>query len=116
MAGGSISMMRLQLKSVVVGMLLGGVALTAMAAAFLYVGTDHRLTYHEQLLPSGQKLRVVSTMLVWGVEHGERVRDDAFQLEYLASDADLDQSAKDRETLEAFELIRPMTELWGFRD
>ena len=53
--------------------------------------------------------------LVWGVEHGERRSgDDSFALEYVSSVANGDQTALDQETLEVFELIRPVSELWGF--
>jgi len=50
----------------------------------------------------------------WGVEHADRhTRDDCFVLEYVSTVPHADPAAVDRETLEAFELIRPSSELWG---
>ena len=40
-------------------------------------------------------------------------RDDCFVLEYVSTVPHTDPAAVDRETLETFELIRPVSELWG---
>lgn len=50
----------------------------------------------------------------WGVEHSERdVGKDSFLLEYASTVPHTDLAAVDRETVEVFELIRPLSELWG---
>jgi hypothetical protein len=52
----------------------------------------------------------------WGVEHDERhVRDDSFVLEYVSTVPHTELAAVDRETVEAFELIRPISELWKLK-
>jgi hypothetical protein len=53
--------------------------------------------------------------LAWVLEHEERrVRDDCFVLEYVSQFL-IDLAAVDRETVEAFELIRLISELWGLK-
>lgn len=68
----------------------------------------------EQPLQSGKVVKVISCLLAWGVEHDERHPDqDSFALEYLSSvSRDLPQDLE-REVLEVFELIRPISEQWG---
>lgn len=69
----------------------------------------------EQRLPSGSTVKVTSCQLVWGADHDRRIpSQDAFALEYVSS---LPRSAGDeldREALEVFELIRGVSERWGF--
>lgn len=70
---------------------------------------------HDQRLPSGKTIKVMSFNMVWGIEHGDRdASKDSLALEYVISDASADQAAKDREAVDAFELIRATSELWGF--
>jgi hypothetical protein len=67
-------------------------------------------------LPSGRAVKVTSVMLVWGLEHDERLPEqDAFSLDFVSSAPEADDTALQREALEVFELIRPASELWGFR-
>jgi hypothetical protein len=69
----------------------------------------------EQRLASGKAIRVTSCMLVWGVEHGERhPNQDSYALEYVSALPDTAGKELDQEALEAFELIRPVSEQWGF--
>ncbi len=69
---------------------------------------------HEQRLPSGKVVRVVSCLLAWGVEHDERHPDqDSFALEYLSSVPRDPAQELEAEVLEVFELIRPISEQWG---
>lgn len=69
----------------------------------------------EQRLPSGKLIKVTSCVLVWGVEHGERhPNQDSFALEYVTSVSPSATQELDREALEVFELIRPISEQWGF--
>jgi hypothetical protein len=59
-------------------------------------------------------VEVVSCLLAWGVEHDERHPDqDAFALEYLSSVPRVPPQELEREVLEVFELIRPISEQWG---
>ncbi len=68
----------------------------------------------EQRLPSGRVVKVVSCLLAWGVEHDERHPDqDAFAIEYLSSVPRVPPQELEREALEVFELIRPISEHWG---
>ena len=69
----------------------------------------------EQRLPSGKMIKVTSCLLTWGVEHGERhANQDSFALEYVSSVSPAGSNELDREALEVFELIRPVSEQWGF--
>lgn len=69
----------------------------------------------EQRLQSGKVIQVTSCLLVWGVEHGERhTHQDSFALEYVTSLSPSAPQELDREVLEVFELIRPVSEQWGF--
>jgi hypothetical protein len=68
-----------------------------------------------QRLPSGKVVAVTSLLLVWGVEHDERHPEgDSFALEYVSPSITAAPAALDQEALEVFELIRPVSEQWGF--
>ena len=78
--------------------------------------TAGRPIWHDQVLPSGKTIKVTSFHLVWGVEHDERdAGKDCFALEFVSANPAADPAAKEREALEVFELIRPASELWGFK-
>lgn len=69
----------------------------------------------EQRLPSGKQIKVTSCLLVWGVEHEERhPNQDSFALEYVSTVLNSAPQDLDQEALEVFELIRPISERWGF--
>lgn len=69
----------------------------------------------DQRLASGQTIKVTACHLVWGVEHGERhTNQDSFSLEYVTSIDPAATAELEREGLAAFELIRPVSEQWGF--
>jgi hypothetical protein len=60
-------------------------------------------------------IQVTSCQLVWGDEHGERhTNQDSFALEYVSSVTQPASQEVDREAVEVFELIRPISEQWGF--
>ena len=107
--------MKIHARSFVLGfvfacLLLGG----ALVAAFFLIGPKIRTIFHDQVLPSGKVVKVTMCNFAWGVDHADRhVRDDCFVLEYVSTVAHGDLAAVDRETLETFELIRPISELWG---
>ena len=69
----------------------------------------------DQRLPSGKVIKVTKCLLVWGVEHGERHLDqDSFALEYVSALPPEAGKELDQEALEAFELIRSISEQWRF--
>ncbi|MEW5974780.1 MAG: hypothetical protein AB1898_03125 [Acidobacteriota bacterium] len=107
--------MKIQARSFFLGfifafLILGGV----IAAAFVFVGPHIRTIFHDQALPSGKVVKVTMCHFAWGVDHTDRhVGDDSFVLEYVSTVPHTDLAAVDRETVETFELIRPISELWG---
>src|SRR6266480_748438 len=65
--------------------------------------------------PSGRSVKVTSCLLVWGAEHDERFpSNDCFALEFVYTDPDANDEAHEQEAKEVFELIRPVSEQWGF--
>jgi hypothetical protein len=91
---------------VVAGRLAAAVALV-VATGCSDDSAGFRPLVHEQRLASGKVVKVVSCLLAWGVEHDER--QDAFALEYLST---VPPGDLEREALEVFELIRPISEEW----
>ena len=110
--------MKIQLKSLAIGFVLAGFLFVGVVACLLlFSGGEYRPVFHDQILPNGKTVKVTSFNLVWGVDHDPRDRDpskDSFQLEYVTSAPDADQAAQDKECLEVFELMRPISELWRF--
>ena len=77
---------------------------------------EYRSVWHEQKLPSGRSVKVTSLHLVWGAEHDERdPGKDCFAMEYVMADPAGDAKTHEQEVREVFELIRPVSELWGFK-
>jgi len=109
--------LKIHIKSVALGVVLAGVlAAAAVAAVFLFVGPQIRTISHDVVLPSGKVIKVTACHFAWGVEHGDRyVSQDSFALEYVSTVSHTDLAAVDRETVETFELIRPISELWGLK-
>jgi hypothetical protein len=109
-------MMRFQLKSVALGFVLAGlVGVLTLAVLFLVAGGESRPVFHERALSTGQAVKITAVNLVWGVDHDERrPQDDSFQINYVLSAPLQDSAAIDRETVAVFELIRPVSEQWGF--
>ncbi len=105
----------IHIKSVALGFVFACfVVVGAVVAAFLLSGPQIRAISHDVVLPSGNIIKVTACHFAWGVEHGERqVSSDAFVLEYVSTVPHTDLVAVDRETVETFELIRPISELWG---
>jgi hypothetical protein len=108
---------KIQIKSAALGFVLASLlALLIVVAGFLFIDAHSRPIFRDQVLPSGKKLKITSFNLAWGVEHEERrPGDDTFALEYVSSVPDADPKLLDQETLEVFELIRPVSEQWGFK-
>ena len=75
-----------------------------------------RTPWHAETLASGSTIKVTSLNLVWGGEHDEHaLGQDCFALEYVTSYPGGDAKQREAEGAEAFELVRPASELWGFR-
>jgi len=56
----------------------------------------------------------VACTLAWGVDHDDRLpQQDAFQVEYLSTVPREQSQELEREVLEVFEMIRPLSEQWG---
>jgi hypothetical protein len=91
-------------------------ALVVLSIPVLAGCGSSRPVWHDQKLPSGRTIKVTSCLLVWGVEHDERdTSKDAFALEYVSADAQAEVARREAEAAEVFELIRPISEQWGFR-
>jgi len=102
---------KIQISSVILGVVVACLLLLG-AFTFLWIDTGgSKPIFRDQVLPSGKVIKIKSFNLVWGIEHEDRrTNDDQFALEYVSSDANTDST----ETIEVFELIRPVSELWGF--
>ncbi|MDS4042489.1 MAG: hypothetical protein RKP20_15110 [Candidatus Competibacter sp.] len=107
--------MSIHMKSVALGFVFACLlAVGAAIAAFLLIGPQISTISHDVVLPSGKVIKVTACHFAWGIEHGERHgSDDSFVLEYVSTAPHTDLAAVDRETVEAFELIRPISELWS---
>jgi hypothetical protein len=80
-------------------------------------GGPFHTPWHEESLASGNKIKVTSLNLVWGAEHDDHaLGKDCFAIEYVTSFPGADAKQREAEALEAFELVRPMSEQWGFRE
>ena len=91
-------------------------ALIVVSIALLAGCGPSRPVWHDQKLPSGKTIKVTSCLLVWGVEHDERdTSKDSFALEYVSADGQAEVARREAEASEVFELIRPISELWGLR-
>ena len=108
--------MKIQLKFFALGFVAACILGLGGMFVFLFSGVDHTMrVFHDQGLPSGKSIKVTMCNLVWGSEHDERLPDkDCFALEYVSSGPNSNLQVRNRETVEAFELLRPISELWGF--
>lgn len=79
-------------------------------------GDTTRTLWHEQKLPSGRSVKITQMVLAWGGEHDRRIAaEDCFALEFVSSRPGADTAEREAEALEVFELVRPLSEQWGFR-
>jgi hypothetical protein len=92
----------------------GLVIVAGLATACLGDKGAFREPIREQRLPSGKVVNLVSCLLAWGVEHDQRFPDQhAFALEYVSTVPRESPQGLEREVLEVFELIRPISQQWG---
>jgi len=106
--------MKIKIKYFAFGFLIACLVGIGFMIGFSLLYENNRdMTYHEQILPSGKSIKITMCDFVWGVEHNDRfANQDCFALEYVMSTADSSQPIQDREALEVFELIRPISEQW----
>jgi hypothetical protein len=91
-----------------------------LVLAFVFVvGCDgpFHTPWHAETLASGNTIKVTSLNLVWGAEHDEHtLGKDCFAIEYVTSYPNADAKQREAEVAEVFELVRPASEQWGFRE
>lgn len=76
-----------------------------------------RTPWHGEALASGSAIKVTSFNLVWGAEHDDHaLGKDCFAIEYVTSYPGADAKRREAEAAEVFELVRPVSEQWGFRE
>jgi hypothetical protein len=82
-----------------------------------YGGPPFRTPWHAEKLASGSTIQVTSFNLVWGAEHDDHaLGKDCFAIEYVALHSDADAAQRQAEASEVFELVRPVSEQWGFAE
>jgi hypothetical protein len=93
---------------------LGAIVLTLPLLAAC--SGHYRSVWHDLKLPSGKIVKVTSFNLVWGVEHDDRdATKDCFALEFVSANPQAEPRLREAEAAEVFELIRPVSEQWGFQ-
>ena len=94
--------------------------IAAGIVAFVWSGCGGDGAFHEpwreQALPSGKTVKVKSLQIAWGVKHDEprRPERDCFVLQFVYALPEAGAEAHAQEAREVFELIRPISEQWGF--
>jgi hypothetical protein len=77
-----------------------------------------RTAWHPEKLASGSTVKVTAFDLVWGAGHGDDdhvMGPDCFKITYVTALSGADIPQRDAEALQAFELVRPVSEQWGLR-
>ncbi len=92
------------------------VAFCVVAFVWCGCGGEFHEAWRDQTLASGKSVKVKSLQIAWGVEHDEpRHADrDCFVLQFVYGAPQGGDEALAREAKEVFELIRPISEQWGF--
>jgi hypothetical protein len=99
------------------GRILLGLVLAFVAGCDSPFGGPFRTPWHAETLASGNTIKVTSFNLVWGSEHDDHaLGKDCFAIEYVTSYPGADAKRREDEAIEAFELVRPASEQWGFRE
>ncbi|HWA08600.1 MAG TPA: hypothetical protein VG838_03950 [Opitutaceae bacterium] len=90
--------------------------LVALAWSGCFDGEFHD-PWREQKLPSGKSVKIKSLQIAWGIEHDEprSPEKDCFNLMFVYSAPAASAEAHAQEAKEVFELIRPISEQWGFK-
>lgn len=109
--------MKAQLKFFLLGLLTAVLLFVGAFFSLFFVAGNQSAIFREQRLASGKIIKVTSFLLAWGIEHNERFPEqDSLSLEYVSSMPDADSELIDKEALEVFELVRPISEQWGFKN
>jgi hypothetical protein len=77
-----------------------------------------RTAWHPEKLASGSTIKVTEFDLVWGAGHGDDdhvMGPDCFKITYVTQLPGADEKQRQAEALQAFELVRPISEQWGLR-
>lgn len=94
------------------------IAAGVMAFAWSGCGGDGGFhePWREQKLPNGGNVKVKSLQIAWGVEHDEprKPERDCFVLQFVYAAPEAGEEAHAQEAKGVFELIRPISEQWGF--
>lgn len=79
-------------------------------------GGEFHEPWREQKLPSGKSVKIKSLQIAWGVEHDEprHAERDCFVLQFVYAAPEAGDEARARQVEGVFELIRPISEQWGF--
>jgi hypothetical protein len=79
-------------------------------------GGEFHEPWREQKLPGGKSVKVKSLQIAWGVEHDEprHAERDCFVLQFVYTVPDGGDEVHYREAKQVFELIRSISEQWGF--
>ncbi|HVU15289.1 MAG TPA: hypothetical protein VHD32_00075 [Candidatus Didemnitutus sp.] len=103
--------LRVSTRALVQTALLG-----ALALFWSGCGEEFHEPWRDQALASGKTVKVKSLQIAWGVEHDEprSPQKDCFVLQFVYAAPDAGDDAHAREAKEVFELIRPVSEQWGF--
>lgn len=81
-----------------------------------YYEANQSPTFRDQRLVSTQTIKVLSFTLTWGIDHNERFPEqDSLILDYVSAMSSADSESMDKEAEEVFELVRPVSEQWGFK-
>ena len=92
----------------------GRAAIALLALATLSGCVRSEQIWHPETLRSGATIKVTSLYFVWGFEHDERdPSQDSFALEFTSADPGANPEAREQEVMDAFELIRPVSEQWN---
>ena len=106
--------MKPALKSLIIVAVLVCISILSIFCIFYFQKNPPHNSRIIQGSPNGRAIEVISFNLVMSAQHDRRVPDnDCFSLEYVSSAA-ADPHSREREALEVFELIRPISEQWGF--
>jgi hypothetical protein len=101
------------IKHFLLGFLFACVLGIGGSIAFSLFYDDRDMTFHEHKMPSGRSIKITMCDFLYGVEHNDRYEDqDCFRIDYIMSSPHVAREDQDREALEVFELIRPISEGW----
>ena len=107
--------MKGQLKYFILGFMSAIILVICIVVGSILYDAKMPMVYREQSLPSGRMLQVVSFSLRWDTGDHDMLNTsgDGFVLECIAPQKE--PQIEEWEILAVFELIRPISEQWGFK-